>query len=259
MCETQPRVAPSNITLLLKELENFGVSMYQSRKAILGRLSEDETVSDISDELVQEKQYHLEQLQTKLSTIQKQSSNLVQEMIAEVNKFNLKLNYITDELAQDLNQWEYWKEECPICIRRIRIGQAGSKTCLDAPSKIKTNEPSWKNFQTTPCCLKLFHSSCLASHYREKRPTTCPICRTEAINFHPLYSYGTNQTPDTYKKFFSAMTNEQFQREFQNLSNQQFRDAFDSWSKINRRNMPQQIATIIEQKIVQIKAQLQEE
>ena len=240
--EPAKKIAPSNIHNLLQNLESFGTQMFQLRESINHKLETHSAQLDATDcnSLQFEQQYHYEQLQIRHSSLQRQSMNLIQETIAEMITLQTKLSDIESELTQDLSKWKFWDEECPICMRRIRL-------------------ETGKNYQTMPCCMKLFHTSCLNSHYRERKPTTCPSCRHEAINYHPLYKYGTNNTPVNFRKYFASLTNEQFKREFQSLSSHQFREAFDSWSNITQRNLPQRITDIVERQITQFKAQLQEE
>ena len=203
------QMAPANTQKFIQELTGFSKQLYSVRTDITTKLSQSDT--DESEYLT-----HLESLLQKITQLQKNASHSVQESSVKIQQLQCKLLLIEKELSSDVSTWTYWKSECPICLRKIRIDP----------------DPNTNQYQTVPCCHNLFHSSCLNTHYKSTTSNnkSCPLCRKPDIDWHPFYEFGTGITPDKFKHTFETMTHETFLNNFDHLGNNKFREAFQQWS-----------------------------
>jgi hypothetical protein len=227
--------APANTQKLIDELTVFAKQLYKVRKDVTEKLATSKSESPDEGE-------YLETILQKITQLQKNASNTIQESYVKTQNLQSALRLIENDLSIDSSKWIYWKSNCPICLRKIRI---------DSDSNVDS-------FQTVPCCYNLFHSSCLNAHFKSSNSASksCPLCRKTDIDWHPFYKHGTNTTPDKFKHTFETMTHKAFNNNFDHLGNSKFREAFQHWSNFKTQSIKEQVEDLVDQKLLEFKAQL---
>ena len=232
-------LAPANTQKLIDELTVFAKQLYKIRCDVTKKLSESKSESTPDEG---EYLFHLETVLQKITQLQKNASNSIQESYVKTQHLQSALRVIENDLSSDPSKWIYWKSDCPICLRKIRIN----------------SDLNVDSFQTVPCCHNLFHSSCLETHFKSNTCSSksCPLCRKADIDWHPFYKHGTNTTPDKFKRTFETMTHKAFINNFDHLGNSKFREAFQHWSNFKTRSIKEQVEDLVDQKLLEFKAQL---